>query len=344
MAGINWEEFRLEIDGFHAIEPCFEFVLYLETSRDDGLLEFYERARAALGPLITHYQTDGMRRPRKLDERADTIVPTWVKRPRPGKIYWIDFSGCGDDEGVTPASLELSFFHRRPDYLSPEVVAERKAILQRRLEQGGVVLSPAAMVLRVTFPVEAEIADPAAALNWILDLKLVGSHPFLSGHAGYALNYYIGATDPVRVPMEKTLCSLLLRYPGLDYHSLGGVSNHMFRYDADKADFVPLIKRVSWLNLVSDGTIEHLGGHDALVQGLGTDLPISVHELQYGLAIQAGVEPQLGDVAGRDFIPEYRRVAKTLRPVRLEAFPGEGRYFSHEDAEEWLNAFDKEYD
>lgn len=144
--------------------------------------------------------------------------------------------------------------------------------------------------------------------------------------------------------MKEKLGSLLLRHPGLDWYRAGTNRDFILRYDVERSDFVPLVKRANWLNLVSDVTLEYLAGREGVRRELSDDPEIAVRDLAHGVAIQAGAEPRLGDVARRDFLPAYRRVAKALRPMRAESYEGVGPPFGDEAANEWLNALDREYD
>lgn len=339
---IDWEELRFEIDGLTAIAPCF--AIECHTWLQDGVLDFYRRARAALGPLITHYETEGTRGARPLDARAETIVPTWLERLKFLKDYWICFKGCEDRRGVTPAWLELFFFEAASFARSPGEAEKARAAYRKISAEGGRLLTPDVMTLRVAFPLDHELADPARALPWIYGLDAVRSYPFLSGQAGYALNVNQSLVGPDSRRVADRLRSLLLRYPGLDWYDPGGASERVLRYDAERSEFFPVVKRASWLNLVSDATAERLGGRERVRSELEDEPQVAVHDLPHGVAIQAGPAPEPGDMARRDFLPVYRRVAKVLRPVRLEKFERMALYLGDEAAEDWLNAFDREYD
>jgi hypothetical protein len=124
----------------------------------------------------------------------------------------------------------------------------------------------------------------------------------------------------------------------------GGSQARIFRYRSDRGDILPRIKRANWLTLLCDRTVEAAGGTDSLRAALGNDLPIQMDRLPHGLWIQAGAAPQHGDLAQRDFIPAYRRGARALRAVRIEEMGSLGKEFMSTAANEWLNAFDVEYD
>jgi len=339
------EEFNLKIDNVVAVVPCFKLVLYLDSTDDAGVSEFYQRSMDALGGLIGFYQAENMKTRVRLNERALTIVPTWLKRPREHKSYYVQFSGCSAEQGASAAMIELELNRRPAQFFTPEQEAVRRAKRKVLYEDMGCIFSPLATALRVTFPLDHKLADPDKLLAWVMDLSLVKEWPFLSGHCGYNLNHFeeVGSRI-IREAMQSRLGSLCLRYPGFDWNSTGGVLAHLLRYDSATSDLIPNIKRVNWLTLVSHKAVEYLGGVSRLLNGLGQDLPIVSHPVSGGFVIQAGPAPQTGDIGARDFIPVYRRVAEVLRPVRLETIPGLGSGFSDDAAVEWLEAFDKDID
>ena len=144
--------------------------------------------------------------------------------------------------------------------------------------------------------------------------------------------------------MEGRLAALCLRHPGLDWDNTGSVQNFLLRWDRTLSDFLPQIKRVNWLTFVSDRALVYLGGREQLTNMLGIDPAIVVHPLEHGVCIQAGPAPQLGDIARQEFLPTYRRVTAALRAIRLEKHSGVGGGFSDDQAMDWLNGLDRNYD
>lgn len=104
---------------------------------------------------------------------------------------------------------------------------------------------------------------------------------------------------------------LIKRFPGLDY------SDSRVWCIVSKADNRAL-RTTNWLTILDAGFVRQLGGRDALEQRLGPACPI--HDYDGGVIVQAGPQPELGDVNhGR--VPEhYRTVARTLAPLRFESF------------------------
>jgi NmrA-like family len=103
--------------------PCVEVVLYLGRTNDAGLLDFYHRSRELLGGRLTHYQAEGMKGFRKLNERGEAMVPTWFTNPRKGKNdYYMLMAQDDPNEMASASRLHLSAF-RKPE---EEVEKDRK--------------------------------------------------------------------------------------------------------------------------------------------------------------------------------------------------------------------------
>lgn len=85
-----------------------------------------------------------------------------------------------------------------------------------------------------------------------------------------------------------------------------------------------------------------LGGKQTLQQQLADHPSSRLIDLPYGLLIQAGPVPQLGDVTSNHYPVEYSAVARAIRKVRLPKIDPSSLNETFEDggAEFWLNAFD----
>ena len=336
-------DLQLEIRGRLLLAPCLEFVVYLDTPLDENILEFLERSLSVLGPRITTYVAETMKRPAPVDDKAKTLVPTWVKRPRLRKSYYALFSGASPSGGTAAASIKLVLI-ARPKF-SPEEQEAYLASMKKFYEGQGSIFGPPVTSLRVTIPLDHELTDPSKFLEWVLGFSVVRGQRFVSGHGGLAINQDEAVSDPaLRNPMEGRLAALCLRHPGLDWDNTGSVQNFLLRWDRALSNFLPQIKRVNWLTFVSDRALARLGGPDQLAKTLGSDSAIVVHPLGQGVCIQAGPAPQLGDIARQEFLPTYRRVAAALRPIRLEKHSSAGGGFSDDQAMDWLDSLDREYD
>lgn len=344
---INSELSNLEllIGEHRAIAPCYEFTIYSDIALDETFLDFYEQSMQALKGQVTHYIAESMKRPAVIDKKALQLLPTWIKRPRLGKSYYAEFLGSDRSYGTTAASI-LFVLHARPnpDQISAEQKSAHQKSLQHYYNNDLMYSSPPVNTLRVTLPLDHELANGAAFKEWVLGFSALSRGQFASGHAGLSLNFDNSVvSSDIREIMTGRLAALLLRHPGLDWENTGSVSNFLLSWKKELSDFIPQIKRVQWLTFLSEKTLQYLGCQKKLEELLGNDLPITIDPLRHGLSIQAGKEPELGDISRRDFLPVYRRVAAALRPVRLSKHQGVGRGFSDEAAQEWLEGLDREY-
>jgi len=337
---IDWSGFNARVGDVQIVTPCVEFILFLDVTDDVGILDFYERSRTALNGLLTHYQAESMSKFARLSPRADSMVPTWFTKPRPGKAtYYMVMAGGDPDEDVSASTIELSIFRRPADDITAEERARWKA---KWGDKRSKVPHPGSL-LRVTLPLDHPLAAPERVRDWILDFSLVKTGSIFTGYCGYALNYYAQAVRPsLYIPATRALASLVLRYPGIGWNG-GGVQSRILRYELGIFDFVPLIKRANWLTLVCDKTLDIIGGRSVVAGQLGTDLSINLYNLAHGLGIQAGVAPEVGDLGHRQFLPCYRRVARVLRPVRIPDLAGAGAEFMQGATTDWLDSLDKDY-
>lgn len=315
-------ELTLALDATTALVPCVSFTLYLEHTDGEGFLDFYERSRAAAGPLLTHYIAESMKRRAKINARAESMVPTWVKNPAEEKGYYIQFSGCGEGAGVTAASLEL-----RISFWPPPTEASRargRSNWRTLYAQGADLFWPGMSTLRVTLPLDHALAqDPAALAQWVLEFSSVKRGTFLSGTCGVAVNYYEGASSPeIRGPMLQRLAAVCRRYPGTEWNIPQRSVHRLLRWDVAADDRVPQIPRASWLTLLGPGCVARLGGQDALAAAVSAHPALRLHVAGGGAVVQAGDAPSFGDPAGRDRLSAYRAAASVLRPLRMPVIVG----------------------
>jgi hypothetical protein len=195
-------------------------------------------------------------------------------------------------------------------------------------------------MLRLTLPLDHPMAEPKKLIAWILELKIVQESQSFTGYGGYVLNHFRQPGLPyLDKPTLQALASLLLRYPGLGWY--GGGLPGLSRYVPESNEYLLLMKRANWFNLACDVTLAHVGGRETAQKQLENGPGMKMYQLAHGLAFQAGAAPQTGDLGHREFLPEYRYIAKVIRPIRLERFGSTD--ILQDQANEWLNFFDKEY-
>ncbi|HRB18150.1 MAG TPA: DUF3396 domain-containing protein [Nitrospira sp.] len=182
-------------------------------------------------------------------------------------------------------------------------------------------------MMRLVLPTDFFGKEPVAFVD--LTKRLVRKLLFESGHAGYALNHY--ERGPFEHDALEAMYVLSRKYPGLDIPS---PTSTLFVISEG-------LKRVNWLTLLGSSLSDRLGGVVKLKNEMGEE--IDVYALDHGVLIQAGPEPEIGDVNRRGWLPFYHHVGRVLAPIRAKNHPGffmHGMDFDEEATEEWLARFD----
>ena len=322
------------------IAPCLEIVLNLDLTNDEGLLDFYDRSRQALGERISHYQSGTMKGFNKLTPKAESMVPTWFGAPAKGKLdYYMSLSQGDPNQQASASTISMMVFRRPAEELTEKVKKEWASTYEKYGRQA----MRAATELRLTLPLDHPLAEPEALTAWISELKILQEGTSFTGYCGLALNQFNQAALPsLNGPAQQALASLVLRHPGLGWTGASTAENNP--YDPKTNEFRLLLKRANWLNVLCDHTLDVLGGRSAVLAHLPAHSSLQATELKYGLAIKAGNTPQIGDIPRRDFISAYRELAAIIKPVRLPKIGGLGPSFMPGATNEWLNAFDKQYE
>ncbi|WP_407352499.1 type VI immunity family protein [Luteimonas sp. R10] len=131
----------------------------------------------------------------------------------------------------------------------------------------------------------------------------------LHGSAGYSVLFEHGIFGGHGV---LSVLPALKRFPGLDFSDPG-----MFIAESAGSDGKS-IKSINWLTVLCDEFTGRLGAHAGLEAKLKP--ACLIHEYDGGIVIQAGDQPQLGDVNHGIVLDGYRRVAEALKPIRFEAY------------------------
>ncbi len=311
------------------VAPCLSLAVYLDETDPAQVLSFFQRAYDSLRPNLTHYLAERMREPAKITARGEGMVAAWCKRPNIDHQYRIFFWGDGMRD-ISPWSIEIIF-----DYIPPNPA--RRASFPRNLEalekmrRDGQPPEVPTTVLRVTVPVDAEMAKPATWVPWVLGFDLLRDGVFMLGESGYSLSVRddSGPTD-----FGYAACS---RLPGLDWYS-ARTGRFLRRYEPSLDTVLFQVKRASWLTFVSEVALKVLGGGDQVAAALADEPKIVLHPVAHGLGIQAGPAPELGDLSRHELLPLQRRVARVLRPVRLKSIP---LAYYEDFVRHWLNMFDE---
>jgi len=343
---IQIPETDLQIDERQLVAGCIDFLVLVQYPDPDDVRDFIDRGLGALGDRAKFYIADNMRDCAPFGDKAMSKLDTWLSRPRPFKQYWMQIGERGPRLGVSAGSLDIDFRPRPP--LSPAQLEARHAADQRIFDSIGRMVTPPVTHLRLTLPVEQALADPAMFRDWVMDFRFAQRGTFVAGHAGLAINIDISVgSDRLRAAMVSRVASVLARHPGIGWHNPGSMTCDLFRFFPDRLDLVPQFLRVHWLTLLRDETLG-LCGETAKVKNALTQVPgVLIHPLPGGIAVQIGDAPQPGDLTKRDFLNDYRAVARILAPARLpkhSGITGDRGAFPEAAAQAWLEAFERDYD
>ncbi|MFS8068710.1 MAG: type VI immunity family protein [Byssovorax sp.] len=156
----------------------------------------------------------------------------------------------------------------------------------------------------------------------------------VSGYAGIGVlePYSFYAAEPYWVVVRQ----LAERFPGLEIEFRIGHSIYLREG----------IKGANWLTLLDDHWVQEIGGLDYLKIRLGEDFKITPYT--GGVMIQAGPNPQIGDVTANRWPRHYVTLAKVLKPIQIKvhgAFHrgdpnGVEQRMDHEASLKWLFRFD----
>jgi len=98
------------------------------------------------------------------------------------------------------------------------------------------------------------------------------------------------------------------------------------------------IKGGNWLTVLSTELVDKLGGVEQLAATLGE--PFVFTEYSGGVLIRAGSVPELGDRNRQIDTPNYARLAKALKPIRIRIH-GPAIGINNDKFEAWLARFDE---
>lgn len=337
-----WPELNFDAEDTPLIRPCLHFEAYIAWAEGPEILDFYQKARAELGPLLTHTDA-GSRRLIPITPRNETLVPTWCSNPvaAPKKMYHCHMQAT--NQGVSEASLDIDFAMRRYEQPTPSQVelAWRNPASAPWLRNSSV---------RVSFPIDHPLTSPDLFVDWLRGLDIFNQAYTVSATAGFSINAELA--NPPSSAFESVrdrASAMLLRFPGLDTSSSAlGVGVDLFQRCFEYMDFMgkpvgrPFIKRANWLTFLTEDQVSYIGGIDSLRDRLSILPSIVLHTLGRGFLIQAGPAPRLGDVVEDDFPAEYCVVADTLRRLRLPRLKAHSwnSEFREDGCQRWLSMFE----
>lgn len=184
--------------------------------------------------------------------------------------------------------------------------------------------------LRLAIPVDEVLGHEDRFVA--LARELTRTLALASGYGGFSFNR--AEESDLQGTGNVRSAALSHRWYGIDVEDLSGT-----------VSAIPHgLKSAGWLTLVGSKLLDRLGGSDALAAVLPPE--VILHPLPFGVLIQAGPRPLLGDVNRGEDLPLYRAVGRVLAPIRAPSHP---RYLfkealSNEDegwTQKWLARFDQ---
>lgn len=337
------QKLRVRYKDITTCAPCMAFFIYLDHTEPEVILDFYHKAREALGPLITHIDTG--KGAKKLNKRSETTVQGWCKGLKPWhsqKNYWALFSGVS--EGVSDAKIEMQVLHRDLKFLSVIDKQHINAVRERKLKISKDTGSLPCTNFRITFPLEHPLAKPKAFKSWILSLKAISEWPFVFASAGLSFNYVdFDTNSSINHILMNHIPSIVRRHPGLEIQLsynpflLSSRSDWLEQHDY----FLPLIGRCNWLTAVNNTYLQFISGYESVKTQLLEQHLVSIDSLSHGILVQVGDEPLLGDVEIPTTLQAYKQVSSILHAGRIPFYKLMTRIFLNaEITEEWWNALD----
>jgi hypothetical protein len=181
---------------------------------------------------------------------------------------------------------------------------------------------PSRVMLRFTLPATwplDDFRDKALAVARALPIRWGNAG---LGYAGWELNWY--------QDVEAGIFAHARRYPGFDVGYEATLMNDLHR----------AMRTVSWLNFVGPGLREKL--EEAGREVASTDL-CKAWDDGPNLVLQAGAEPEAGDINRLDVPRAYVQADAMLRPIRLAPTPDTSFYdqWDEKTTAAWIERFER---
>ena len=163
-------------------------------------------------------------------------------------------------------------------------------------------------------------------------IKMGNGFEFSSGSVGYAMNQHMGHQ------CRDQIFLISRRFPGIDLAAPNDFDRFVPYFNPSEDDH---IAGINWLTFLSKALLKRVGGKKTLQEKFSEK--ITIYELENGIMIQAGEEPQFGDVNKQENLPLYHEVGAALKSLLI---PSDvlGQWNSiggnSENTSDWLHRFD----
>ena len=245
------------------------------SSAGPGLLAIYEKFLSHIDKSeLRFYATENMRSHKPVSKSTFTMLPSWLKAGAPQREY---------------VSLEIKDGAQHQDASHLKFQVHGFEIKSKLFQKGR------GNAISLNLPASGTSADHDVLKE--LFIQTCSVMPIRSGIAGLVME----CSRYDATASETHAWATGMRMRGLD----------ICRIPLDcQAVGVDGLKGVGWLTALGHTLLEQLGGIERLRQGWPSD--ISLIETPHGVVIQAGQQPQLGDVNRPDTLALYRAVYKKV--------------------------------
>lgn len=329
-------EYRYKEYEIYGTKFCLGLTLYFHNGfigNKAGILDFYEKAIALIGKEnFTFFVVDNYGNDKKVNKDTFNLLPFWATK-----------AGTEDTE----------FFALVLESGARASVSD-KAFKVMAYEGGEAEGRDFDWTCGIQLILPFDTVAKNGASSYVQSvLSLCQKMKFISGNAGFTVNRDQQLSS---YPHRHTqLYAQSQRYWGLDpsYFSASIRAFNHYTPETDTLTTIIALKRVDWLTFLNHQLIDKLGGLEHLTAQLTAGewgAGIVIHPLPQGICIQAGPEPDIGDVNTNEevIMPYYHHVGKILKPVTI--LQNEYGYDvndlrisvvgSREDTAEWLTRFD----
>jgi Protein of unknown function (DUF3396) len=295
-------EFKYIKNDICVVTACLELVAFSNASiaeGGEGFANFYQAFRQRFGGSLTLYSTNNMKQMKKVNEKVMEMPLFWFTDEQFRSGVSI---GIRLHSGKTPQDAVPPAF---------EMFCDQRT-------------NTPCSYFRMVAPLDWIDSSKESFID--LARHSLNGFSLLSGYAGYSFFWRV-----LSVEMNKEATSRigpwLKRYPGFSHGNVAALP----KLASDG------IVAIDWLTLLGAEYVNRLGGARNISQSLGPE--IQVLTLDNGIVIQAGEQPEIGDINRNQTLPLYHKVGKVLKPIKASGEEAWIQGLNPDEMEKWFDRF-----
>ena len=279
---MNWNKFELVDAGNQIVTPCLDIVAFttqpMETN-PQGLVAFYESFIGRYGDLVKFYQTNEMKRAKKITVKDLDMVKYWFsdETSLAEPLLGMRLHSGSTIKAISPPAFQFMF----------------DQVYRAEVCRGG---------FRISLPIDS-FSDTKSFIDLVSEA--LSGFPLSWGYAGYSFIWPELDVD-LNDLATTWIAPFLKKHPGFSCGEIGE-----FLSAAETG-----VGNVGWLTMIGKEYIDKLALKNPMTLNLGKEITIHTPGNDIML-IQAGPTPEIGDVNRLDTLPNYHKVGEFLEPVRM---------------------------